>query len=105
MLQNSAVSHRPPLQAVLCNFSRCAELMLLSACEISSRFLRGDELPSEVPVQRSRGQTVWQQGCDSRAVICIKGTKEGRCKRERLESRLRRETEETGERLSLENEG
>jgi len=51
--------------------------MLLSVCEIGSRFLRGDTLPSEVPIQHCRGQTVWQQGCDSRAAIYGKEQKEG----------------------------
>lgn len=39
-LQKNVVSHRPPLQAAFGNFSRCAELLLLSVCEISSHFLR-----------------------------------------------------------------
>lgn len=62
MLQSDVLSHRPPLQAVFCNFSHCAELMLLSVCEISSRFLRGDTLSSEVPIQHCRGQTVCNRG-------------------------------------------
>lgn len=85
MLQNSVLSHRPPLQAVFCNFSHCAELMLLSVCEISSRFLQGATLPSEVPIQHHRGQTGWQQGCDSGCGLW-KRTKGRRCKGKRLEN-------------------
>lgn len=85
MLQNSVLSHRPPLQAVFCNFSRCAELMLLSVCEISSRFLRGATLPSEVPIQHRRGQTGWQQGCDSGCSLW-KRTKGRRYKGKKLEN-------------------
>lgn len=89
MLQNGVLSHRPPLQAAFCNFSCCAELMLLSVCAVISDFLRGDTLPSEVPIQHCREQAGWQQGCDSRAGLYAQEQKERRCLGERLEHGVR----------------